>query len=110
MKATGKLAKTDRIDAQILARFAGAVAPKPSVIPGEGFKRSTSLHVPSSGRTTAFIARLPYKAPARLRALLPDIIDELTARTRGERVLSVELHVVRDTARVEQREDSKIRP
>jgi len=35
MKATGKLAKTDRIDAQILARFAGAVGPKPSVIPGE---------------------------------------------------------------------------
>jgi hypothetical protein len=35
MKATGKLAKTDRIDAQILARFAGAVDPKPSVIPGE---------------------------------------------------------------------------
>ena len=35
MKATGKLAKTDRTDAQILARFAGAVGPKPSVIPGE---------------------------------------------------------------------------
>jgi hypothetical protein len=30
MKATGKLAKTDRIDAQILARFAGAVGPKPN--------------------------------------------------------------------------------
>jgi hypothetical protein len=35
MKATGKFAKTDRIDAQILARFAGTVGPKPSVIPGE---------------------------------------------------------------------------
>jgi transposase len=35
MKATGKLAKTDRIDAQILARFAGAVGPKPSIIPNE---------------------------------------------------------------------------
>jgi transposase len=34
-KATGRLAKTDRIDAQILARFAGAVGPKPSVIPDE---------------------------------------------------------------------------
>ena len=33
--ATGRLAKTDRIDAQILARFAGAVGPKPSVIPDE---------------------------------------------------------------------------
>ena len=36
MKVTGKLAKIDRTDAQILARFAGAVGPKPSVIPGEG--------------------------------------------------------------------------
>jgi len=33
MKVTGKLAKTDWIDAQILARFAGAVGTKPSVIP-----------------------------------------------------------------------------
>ena len=35
MKATGKLAKTDRIDPRILAPFACAVGPKPSVIPGE---------------------------------------------------------------------------
>jgi transposase len=35
MKVTGKLAKIDRIDAHILARFAAAVDPKPSVIPGE---------------------------------------------------------------------------
>ena len=34
-KATGRLAKTDRIDAEILARFAGAVGPKPSVLPDE---------------------------------------------------------------------------
>jgi transposase len=34
-RATGRLAKTDRINAQILARFAGAVGPKPSVIPDE---------------------------------------------------------------------------
>jgi hypothetical protein len=33
MKVTGKLAKIDLIDAQILARFAGAVGPKPSAIP-----------------------------------------------------------------------------
>ena len=30
-KAAGRLAKTDRIDAQVLARFAGAVGPRPSV-------------------------------------------------------------------------------
>ena len=34
-KAAGRLAKTDRIDAQILARFAGAVGPKLSVLPDE---------------------------------------------------------------------------
>jgi len=34
-KATGRLAKTDRIDAEILVRFAGAVGPKPSVLPDE---------------------------------------------------------------------------
>jgi hypothetical protein len=35
MKATGKLAETDRIDVRILVLFAGAVDPKPSVIPRE---------------------------------------------------------------------------
>lgn len=34
-KATGRLAKTDRIDAQILARFAAAIGPPPSVLPNE---------------------------------------------------------------------------
>ena len=34
-KATGKLAKTDKIDAEVLARFASAVSPKPSVLPDE---------------------------------------------------------------------------
>jgi transposase len=34
-KATATLAKTDRIDAEVLARFAAAVGPKPSGIPDE---------------------------------------------------------------------------
>lgn len=34
-KAAGRLAKTDRIDAQVLARFAGAVGPRPSALPDE---------------------------------------------------------------------------
>lgn len=34
-KATARFAKTDRIDAEILARFAEAVGPKPSVLPDE---------------------------------------------------------------------------
>lgn len=32
-KATGRLAKTDKIDAFVLARFASAVGPRPSVLP-----------------------------------------------------------------------------
>jgi transposase len=34
-KAIGRLAKTDRIDAEVLARFAAAVEPRPSVVPDE---------------------------------------------------------------------------
>jgi transposase len=34
-KATGRLAKTDKIDAEVLARFASAVGPEPSVLPDE---------------------------------------------------------------------------
>ena len=34
-KATGKLAKTDKIDAEVLARLASAVGPQPSVLPDE---------------------------------------------------------------------------
>ena len=34
-KATGRLAKTDRIDAEILARLPAAVGPRPSVLPDE---------------------------------------------------------------------------
>lgn len=34
-KATGTLAKTDRIDAGVLAHFAAAVGPRPSVLPDE---------------------------------------------------------------------------
>jgi transposase len=34
-KAIGRLAKTDKIDAEVLARFACAVGPSPSVIPDE---------------------------------------------------------------------------
>ncbi len=34
-RATGKLAKTDQIDAGVLARFAGAVRPNPKPLPEE---------------------------------------------------------------------------
>ncbi len=35
-RAVGRLAKTDKIDAEVLARFAEAVGPRPSVLPDEG--------------------------------------------------------------------------
>jgi transposase len=35
MKSAGKLAKANQIDAQTLARFAGTMGRKPTVIPGE---------------------------------------------------------------------------
>lgn len=44
-KATGTLAKTDRIDAEILARFAAAVGPKPSVIPDEEMRALQAILV-----------------------------------------------------------------
>ena len=34
-KATGRLAKTDKIDARVLARFAEAIGPRPSILPDE---------------------------------------------------------------------------
>lgn len=34
-KTTGRLAKTDKIDAEILARLAAAVGPRPSLLPDE---------------------------------------------------------------------------
>lgn len=34
-RAVGRLAKTDKIDAEVLARFAGTVGPRPSVLPDE---------------------------------------------------------------------------
>jgi transposase len=34
-KATGRLAKTDKIDAEVLARLGAAVGPRPSVLPDE---------------------------------------------------------------------------
>jgi transposase len=34
-KATGRLAKTDKIDAEILGRFAAAIEPSPSILPDE---------------------------------------------------------------------------
>ncbi len=42
-KAIGRLAKTDKIDAEVLARFAGAVGPRPSVLPDEEARASQAI-------------------------------------------------------------------
>jgi transposase len=44
-KATGRLAKTDKIDAYVLARFASAVGPRPSVIPDEEMRALQAILV-----------------------------------------------------------------
>lgn len=42
-KATGRLAKTDAIDAQVLAHFGEAVKPQPRPVPGEEARRLAAL-------------------------------------------------------------------
>jgi transposase len=42
-KATGKLAKTDRLDAALLARFAEAVRPEPRPLPDEASRTMSAL-------------------------------------------------------------------
>lgn len=44
-KATGQLAKTDRLDAQVLARFAQAVRPEPRPLPDAASRALTALVV-----------------------------------------------------------------
>jgi transposase len=73
MKVTGKLAKTDRTDAQILARFAAAVGPKPSAIPSEEarpLQGILTLRRQRSGMLVAAKNRL-IMAPSRASRSLP---------------------------------------
>ncbi len=49
-RATGRLAKTDRIDAQILARFAQAVRPAPRPVPEEEAPKRWPRSRPAVGR------------------------------------------------------------
>jgi transposase len=42
-KSLGQLAKTDRLDAQVLARFAAAVRPEPRALPDEAAQRLSAL-------------------------------------------------------------------
>jgi transposase len=45
-KATGTLAKTDGIDAYVLARFAEALKPEPRTLPGEEALRLSEILTP----------------------------------------------------------------
>lgn len=42
-KATGKLAKTDRIDAEVIAQFAEAIHPEPRLLPDEDHEELSAL-------------------------------------------------------------------
>jgi transposase len=48
-RATGRLAKTDKIDAEVLARFAEAVRPAPKPLPDEEIRALQGIHWPVAG-------------------------------------------------------------
>ena len=64
-RATGRLAKTDRIDASILARFAEAIRPAPKPLPEEEIRALQGIlarHRQLVGMLTAENNRLPHGA------------------------------------------------
>ena len=50
-RATGRLAKTDRLDAEAIARFAEAVQPRAAALPDEAARRSASWS-PAAARSS----------------------------------------------------------
>jgi hypothetical protein len=105
--ATGTLAKTDRIDAEVLARFAAAVGPKPSLIPDEEARalqailvrrrqlsgmlvaeKNRLLMAPEAvaGRIAAHVRWLE-KAPTRTDRELDEAIGQSEAWGRNEALL-----------------------
>ena len=73
-KAVGRLAKTDRIDAEVLARFAASVGPRPCVLPDEEMRALQAIvarRLQLSTMLTAENNRLlmaPEKVAKRIRA------------------------------------------
>jgi transposase len=59
VKATGQLAKTDAVDAQILARFAEAVRPPPCPLPDEATQQFGVLLTPRRQRIEMLVAEQP---------------------------------------------------
>ena len=99
-KATGRLAKNDRIDAEVLARFAAAVGPRPSVLPGQEAgvlqailaRRRRPPAMPNAEKNRAGMA--PEAVAKRVRTHVRWLGKEL-AHTDGDLVEAVEGSVAR---------------
>ena len=84
-RSTGKLAKTDALDAQMLARFAEAVRPEPRPLPDETQQRLEALLVRRRqllGMITAERNRR-RRAPALMRAEIDEHIAWLQVRVEA---------------------------
>jgi transposase len=71
-KATGKLAKTDKLDARVLARFAGSVRPAPRPLPDAAARRLEAL----VARRRQLMAMISSERNRR-RTSPPDLRDQL---------------------------------
>jgi transposase len=78
-KATGKLAKTDRLDAQVLAHFAAAVRPEPRPLPDATSQALTALVVRRRQLLEMLVAERQRRllAPAALHLQLDEHIAQL---------------------------------
>src|SRR4029453_3819740 len=84
-RSTGKLAKTDKLDAQMLARFADAIRPEPRPLPDEGHQRLEALlfrRPPLLGMVTAERNRR-RRAPALTRAEIDEHVAWLQVRVEA---------------------------
>ena len=94
-RATGKLAKTDALDAAVIARFAQAVRPTPRPIPGEDAhalaelvarrRQVIEMMVAERNRKRLAVARPALKSIDRVLAVLEKQLADLD-RDIGERV------------------------
>ena len=84
-KATGKLAKTDRIDAQVLAHFAEAVRPEVRPLPDAATQELASLIARRRQLLEMRVAEQNRSrgAPARIRAQIREHVDWLNRQIDG---------------------------
>jgi transposase len=89
-KATGRWAKTDRLDAQVLAHFAEAVRPDPRLLPDNATQRLTAL----LERRSQFVAMLTAEKNRRhqaLKSIRPLIEQHIAWLEQGLKELNAEL-------------------